>query len=116
MSDSFYNLLCAFGLTYVVISSTIFAPFRIRLARLHVLLDTFLYCAYCVGFWAGGAVSFGARPELTWSALYDAFNTGLLVMGAIALLRAPFPSFLLGAYEAEHETEEPDRSADGSDD
>lgn len=103
MSDMTYSLLCAFGLTYVVVGSSLFAPVRIFLARAHVVFEIFLYCAYCVGFWAGAALYFANHAAWYWLAFYDSFECGLLVMGAIALTRAFAPDFLAGAYEAERD-------------
>lgn len=45
--------LTAIGVTYVVTQSVIFAPIRIRIARLHTILELFIYCPMCVGFWVG---------------------------------------------------------------
>lgn len=116
MSDTTYSLLCAFGLTYVIVGSSIFAPVRILLARTSKVLEILVYCAYCVGFWAGAGLHIATHADLAWRQFYDAFECGLLVMGAIALVRAPWPDFLAGAYEAEREVLRPGSSTEDSDD
>lgn len=101
-------LLWCFGATYVVVGSSIMAPTRLMLAKRSVWWETFVYCGYCVGFWVGYGtylVTLSAWPGPWWSPhpWVDATVHGGYVLGAIALLRAFAPSFLIGAWEHEHE-------------
>jgi hypothetical protein len=100
--------LATFGLIYLVVESVIFAPFRLRIALQSIFLESFIYCAYCTGFWIGVALSAVLQ---TWAAgfwpiligLVDAALCGAAVMGAIAFIRGFAPHFLTGAWDRERE-------------
>jgi hypothetical protein len=100
--------LATFGLVYLVVESVIFAPFRLRIALQSIFFESFIYCAYCVGFWVGGGLSAVFQPwNFTfWSiliGLVDAALCGAAVMGAIAFIRGFAPHFLMGAWDRERE-------------
>jgi len=91
--------LIVFGAIYVLVDSFVFAPIRIWLASLHAMLEVFVYCASCTGFWVGGIAWFLLHPAWCHAPGW----CGLAVMGLIAVVRAFAPDFLLGAWEREHE-------------
>jgi len=95
-------MLVVFGLIYVVTESSILAGPRSWLASRGLLIEVFLYCAYCVGFWAGALLELVWYRELSLrDLLFNPLLSGCLVMGAIAVIRAFAPAFLQGAWERE---------------
>ena len=96
-------LLIVFGMVYAITESVVFAALRIWLAPRHPLLQVFVYCASCVGFWTGaGAYLLVIAPRpFTGEGLACAVLAGFLVMGAISVLRGLAPDFFPGATERE---------------
>jgi len=95
-------LLTAFGIVYGVVGSVLLMPLRLALATRSVWLEALLYCPYCVGFWAGvllRATWFAQLQSLT--DVIECVPCGFLVVGAIALARAAWPSFLESRFESE---------------
>jgi hypothetical protein len=93
--------LVAFGIVYGVVCSSLFALVRIRLSTWSRWLEAFVYCPYCVGFWVGVLLRIVWFGQLrTWSDAWSIPECGFLAVGAIAILRAFAPNFLVGAdYE-----------------
>lgn len=96
-------LLAAFGITYAVTESVILARPRLWIAQRGLMAQIFIYCAYCVGFWAGVLLQLVRVEQATLEQLLlEPVFGGCIVMGAIALLRAVTPDpFLPGAWERE---------------
>lgn len=112
------SILATLGVVYVVVESAIFAIPRVWLSSRFTVAEIFLYCPFCVGFWAGVLVRMLERP-FNESLPLSAFLGGCIVMGVVVLLRAAWPDFLTGAHEREQgiieELREPKRDGVGSD-
>jgi hypothetical protein len=55
------------GLVYLVTQAGITAPFRMMLAKRHMVLEMFIYCQACTGFWVGLALAYtGHWPFTGW--------------------------------------------------
>ena len=48
-----YFILCAYGMTSIIVYSHIFKPVRREIARWSDWLCELLHCPMCVGFWVG---------------------------------------------------------------
>lgn len=100
--------LLVVGLTYAVTTSFVFALPRMLISRLGLFTKYFVYCPWCVSFWAGAATSTIYTTEqvgtLEW------FGTlivmGFVAMGLVSVLKAAFPTILVPPFEAEQGPDE----------
>lgn len=86
---------------YGTTTSPLLAVPRIRLSLVHPLLEAFVYCPVCVGFWAG----LGLEIALGAFEGFPARPLAAAIFGAalLHLITSAIPNFLSGA----HATEEP---------
>jgi hypothetical protein len=84
---------------YGVTTSPLLSVPRIHLSLAHPLLEAFVYCPVCVGFWAGLVleIPFGAFVVLPT----DPLAAGIVGAALLHLITSGLPNFLPGAHEVE---------------
>jgi len=53
MVELIYFILCAFGMTQIIVHSKIFYSFRVKVSRKANWLKEVIHCSMCMGFWVG---------------------------------------------------------------
>ena len=72
--------LVGLGLVYGITESAIFAPIRLLLARVHLVVQVFVYCAACTGFWVGLGLGLGGYWPVDRVAWYGAIESAIALM------------------------------------
>lgn len=99
MIDFVYFVALAWGVTYGIVGSGLFAPARVYFAAGGIWVESLIYCPLCTGFW----VALALRGIETHD-IVDSLARALEYVGVTALALAAFPQFLgFGAYDRERE-------------
>jgi hypothetical protein len=87
-----YFILCAYGMTYILIYGSIFNPIRPRNGALGELFK----CPLCVGFWVG--VFLWSIKQFTELFTYDYNLVNALLLGSLSSGTSYFLSMILDDF------------------
>lgn len=100
--------LLVVGITYAVTCSFVFAVPRILISRFGMFTKYFVYCPWCVSFWAGAGAATIYTTDQVWT--FEWFGSlvlmGFVAMGIISVLKAAFPTLLVPPFEEEQGRED----------